>query len=378
MLTQFVPATIINEYRTPVYSLFVALLIKFFSLDFVIIIQSILGLATLFLHFFILQSLKAKPLPTTLILLAIVGNPLIFQWERFIMTETIAIFFVTVFLFAWVHIQISKKSWYWAILIVSGCTLMLIRPAFVLFPTVALLATALTAKKGRILYVLSACIIAAIPVIYQIGNIRFHQYYGIQHVGEIAAFGKILRYDLTPKTSLSASYFYEPTIRFGTTLSEKSPFILIDSLDPTLYQNTQKMNELQQFAKQVIIDNLPLYIGKTLVLYPTTFFDQLDNELLIRVTHKPPLWLSLLQLFGTIMHASMLVVVLLTPVAVVEFLKRKTIVTKAVAIGSLLICMQTMLHAALIYEEWGRLNAIIIPMGTLILGYWSGRLWRGK
>lgn len=366
-------STIINEFRTPIYPILVGFLLhQSGSLDSVVLLQHMLGIGTVLLVLLILRLLKASPLTSVCIGIAVAINPLLFQWERFIMTESLAVFMVMLFFYFWIRTYAKPSALGLIGMTVSGGIMMLIRPATIIIPFIPLLFRMIGRPIRKKIHLgLCIAIIAAVPFLYQMGNIVFHGYRGIQRAADIAQLGNILLSDMDISKGASVPFYFTAVTAYKQSGGILNPFTLIDTIGgDDIYQSTARMNELQLFTRLVLRNNIPVFLKQAVYRYPISLFDQSAYIEGIESIRYPPIGIILLYGFATIINLSMVINILLIPLACVVYYRSRTPLHEAVIVGSIIIALQTMFHAAVIYEEWSRLNAIIIPIATMILAFW--------
>jgi len=369
-------STIINEFRTPIYPMIVGFMLRQFgSLDGVVLLQQILGIGTVLLVLLILRSLKVSPWVFVCVGIAVAINPLLFQWERFIMTESLAIFMVMLFLYFWIHTY-AKPSVIWLIgLTLSGIIMMLVRPATIIIPFIPLLFRMIGRPiREKIQLGICMAIILAVPFLYQMGNIVFHGYRGIQRAADIAQLGNILLSDMDISKGASVPFYFTAVTRYRQLNGVPNPFRLIDTIgSDDIYQSTERMNDLQLFTRLVLQNNIPAFVKQAVYRYPASLFNQSAYLQVIKYIEHLPVEFVALYKYATGINLGIVLIILLVPFACVLYYRSRTRIHEAVIVGSIIIALQTMFHAALIYEEWSRLNAIIIPIATMILAFWITR-----
>ena len=112
-----------------------------------------------------------------------------------------------------------------------------------------------------------------VPALYIVGNTVYHEYKGIQHVGDIDVLGRILEFDTPIEAGKAYSYFYESVTDYRNRKGNPMPFEFINTYDDSMYVNTTRMNELQGFTRSVVLGNLPSYVTDAFATIPSAMTD---------------------------------------------------------------------------------------------------------
>jgi|GEM_PF-807861 len=393
MIKHPTPKTIISEFRTPLYPLFIASLGQLsgfnnviegyiFGPDFhytgrvIMGMQQFLGIVGIFLLVSLLVYMKFSNLTIFALSLFTSLNIIIFFWERTILTEGLATTTLLLLLFFLARIMKSPKSINFLFLWICFGVNFLLRPALILLPIVTLpfifLSLHKRVDKVKVIVTLIASIL--IPILYIAGNSVYHNYRGIQHVGDIDVFGRILEFNIPLDAGEKYTYFYEKVTEYKNNIGGFNAFAFIDYYDINMYTNTTRMNELQGFARTILLHNLPSYTTNAIATIPQimVYVSPSVREILDAPTSPIQIYFSgLALLYGTLLPLSLLTIPLY-PIAIYLFFQKKSVKRVLLAIlGSVAVSYVVLTSFVVFTEDYGRL---LSPMQPLFLVFIIGTI----
>lgn len=235
---------IINPYRTPLYPLFTQGLFvvsgqpagKFYTPEFfqvaslITTIQSTLSIAAFVLLFFALIFIGIPLRLSWIFILMTSCDYFVLLWERSILTEGLAIPWMIIVTAVALFMMRSRTLWRYVLLFLLFIIGFFLRPALLLVPIIIsgiLFFYRHTVRRGiAILILLGAYLL--VPFGYAKVNEYYHEYLGIQHVGDIDLLGKILEFQLPVESARSYEFYYNAVVA-SRNMSKKfpNPFELI-------------------------------------------------------------------------------------------------------------------------------------------------------
>ena len=361
--------TIISEFRTPLYPIFLASLSKLLGFNdgsTIADIQQLVGVAGVIIFFSFLIRMGFSRKTTLIFSLLTAGNILVFYWERALVTEGLATttFIMSLLIFA--HTLQTPRTKNFILLWISYGINFLLRPAFVFLPVVTLpfLFIVFKRRSEKLKVFITLLMSCLVPALYIVGNTVYHEYKGIQHVGDIDVLGRILEFDTPIEAGKAYSYFYESVTDYRNRKGNPMPFEFINTYDDSMYVNTTRMNELQGFTRSVVLGNLPSYVTDAFATIPSAMT---DVSPFIKISDDSIVFLHIffsgLLIFYRTLLPFTLVALFLYPIAMYLFIKEKS--TKRIllaTLGSVILC-QIFLTVLVVYkEDYGRLFASIQPL----------------
>ena len=188
-----------DAYRTPGYPVFLALIGAVqggVPGTWVVYAQAGLMVVTAFELYVLIFGLTSSRTAAAVGGILFGSNVRLLDWERLIMTESLAIFLVmTIVLAFWLWMLHRSASWA-VVFGVASILAVLTRPSLVYLP-VCLLAVVLVSDRRRWLPVLMVAASIYLPVLgYGVINDRLHPHAGLSAVGNINLLGKVLEYGM--------------------------------------------------------------------------------------------------------------------------------------------------------------------------------------
>lgn len=250
-------AALVSQYRMPLYPIFT----HFVGASALTAVQTGIGLLGLVILFFILDELNVSVRLRTPFLLFIALDIMLFTNERTVLTETLTIFFLLVTTL--VTIWTIKKPTIKNFLLVLGISIpsFLLRPTYILIPLPIVCCVILVHRKLYVVLcsVATILIFTLVPLSYRAANLSYHGYAGINETGEINILGRILYKNISIESAVGMPYYREVSAYRKTPGPFDNPYIFLSMLDPNIYQDSKRMNGLQQFTIRIVTANFGEY-----------------------------------------------------------------------------------------------------------------------
>jgi hypothetical protein len=197
--------TLFDVVRTPMYPMFLAFVFAFAGVDnFAAVVgaQAFLMVVAVLEIYALVQMLSGRRMVAAIVAGAIAINPAILQWERLILTEVIAYFWIVTCLWA-VTLYLRSRAWPAIVAIdISAAAALLTRPSLAFLPAVvfgALLLRAWYQRAGRLIWrqaLVGLALAYGVMGLHMLGNGLTWGYYGLSSIGSYNLFAKAFEYHL--------------------------------------------------------------------------------------------------------------------------------------------------------------------------------------
>jgi len=375
-------STIITPYKTPLYPFLVgatAFLVGKLGTPIgapgfaivgssILVVQTFIGIATLLLIYLGLSQIDKNKWRALFITLFFTIDPMLLAFERTMLTETVAIFFAVLTMYAMVMLLIKPTYRGFLLLGIASILGFLTRPAFLAIPLagVPFLLWFFFRKKNRVamgLVALTTLSYLLVPLIYSRINEFYDGYKGIQYVSDIAMLGRILEFKIPPEAGGEIVYLYDRVKRQQNSGIQRTAFEFIESFDPAFYGDKEKRNLLHTFVLRVVAANKGVYITNALRYIPLMFFDiSLETTVPSGSVLPATLFFRLLWNVYHLVQYPTILMIGCFPFLLFWFFKRTTISTTMIAVCSTVVVTQVLVTVGLIYyEDYGRLAMIFRP-----------------
>ncbi len=356
-----------NERRTPVYPLFVSI-IKVATPDaiyfWIIFIQTLLGLLTLYILYKIMSLLNTSPKFKLFLLLFFSLNPLIFAWEQVLLTESLSIFLLT--LSSYILLLFIKKPDFYHLLLLSlsSIFLFLLKPIFSYFPIISAISILLykPTKQKLVSGIIFLTIFILVLITYINHNKTYFSYSGINRTTDINLLGMIIKFNLDTEKAKNIGGFHQKLTEYKKINIEPQPYRFLEYYDPQIYAKNEIFQNLQQFNKEVLLSNLPIYIKKSLLQY---------SEATLEISHtipKPkdesifrPFFIILENIAAKTLFINFLTFPLLI-FSLYRFLKIKSLKNFAIFTIGVICTLHILTSIFFSYNEFGRLITPTLPL----------------
>lgn len=383
-----------NPSRTPIYPLVIGTVMwitgnihaplytasSYQGLGILVYIQTALGLLGIILLYLSMRDIGIRRIWSYLFSLFIGTNIMLFWQERAILTESITTFILITMTFFFIRI-LKKPTWKKFLGLFFIFTLaFLIRPNYVLLPFVLLPIIMMYHRKFWVsrLTMITMVAYAFVPGSYVYENAVLHGYVGITHIADINVLGRILRNNILVGSGGTVPYFYARVLDYRARgLDTSMPYMFLSNYDMMIYDNTQRLNELQTFTRKVIVGAFPQYAASVIRDVPNALLDVPDDSLLGLITIKSPVIHSLfigIAAFYQFIQYITFALFLFLPVTLISFFKRRKFEFAVLTFLGILSLYQIFVMLFYGYGDWGRLVGAGQPVFYLFSFYWLGRV----
>ncbi len=383
---------IINERRMPLYPIFMQTVMLFtghFQEDIssdrflkgallIILTQHVIGILSLIIIRKTLQLLNIKKTWVEIFTILMALNVLLFQWERELLTESLGIFLLMLSVYYLIKTLKSPKNSNIILLFIALILNFLNRPIyialpFILFPIVILTHHKIeTLLKNLIMSFIYVLLIMAI--IYH--NRSTFGYNGVTRTQDLALLGKILHYNIPVAPAKNNDYFYQNIIEYKKLDGDSNPFIFLEYFDHEIYNKNYLFNQLKAFNSNVILNNLPEFLSKSVQDFPRAMTETADVKPLNR---NNPGFLDDLFRFIYFLYKNLQLITFIilpaVPISIYLFFKHKTFANAAWASLGLISLYQILFSVFLDYEDFGRLMVVAQPIFYLYSFYCLGKIY---
>ncbi len=382
--------TIINPYRTPVYPVFIASIASITghaseetgtkefgnTMQIIGIIQSVLAIISLAVLFLTLCNSNFSFAFSFVFCLLQMINPLLFVWERVILTESIAISLEI--LTVCVGIALLKRPTTGSfILITILCILeFLLRPAFVLAPLGIFFIVLWHHKKARVTVVSIACcaICMLTPLVYSKIVEQNYGFFEIQTTAPLGLFGKILYERIPVEAAKTMAPLYSEVKEFRMSSNHQEPFTFFQYFNITNYNDPSYMNEIKMFNTIVIGSQLPYFILQSFKRLPVMLTDTQDIAVLFRSQSALGTIFRLLFIPMEIVQNLSYGILVFFPFALIRFLIKKTSLLESIILfcGTFAVLQLLVIFPVQQTDARGRyLSVYFVPLTFFCLYWWK-------
>ena len=377
----------VDHYRAPFYSLFLPLVVNlaggngalirtpvfFEKAFFVIAIQMVFGVAGMLLLYRSLEILKLNYKFRVFLVLFLVTNLIIFSWERLLLTESLATFFLIMTFYLTVKILLNPKAvhffWY---LLIAVCALML-RPFSIGMPLIPLLIIIFYHKKKSVILLSIAVILLYGSVIktYSTLNFKRFQFYGLSRAGDINALGKILLYRLPLEAGKNEKFTYDRVSDYTSLPRDPHPFRFLEQYNLQFEESVPDLLELKTFSRKVITASLSLYLLKSTEELPGGLAS-VSEKIMV-----PPAGANLESkilnigfMISRYMQYVFFLIFIFFPVSIFSFIRKPTEKSAAMLVAGCVSFYQILFSVYIAHGEYGRLIVPAQPMIYLFSLYY--------
>ncbi len=376
---------IINDERTPIYPLFLSTFMKaqrllgvpilsdefFFGAKPIVFTQHAIGILSIILLFFILESLKVRKIYAFLFSLFMAVNPLIFFWERTLLPETLSSFFLLLITFIFIKGLEKKKTIYFFLFLPTFIFGFLLKPVYILLPVFLLVIIPVfyRTKKSFLFFFLASILSLSIPYFYIKRNEASFGFRGINHSSDINLLGKILKFKLSVEEAKDIKYYYENIKDYRSKNENPMPYRFLEYYDTQIYNKKELLNLLPEFNFKVISANYKEFIVKSFQEFPKALLD--TSEIIASKNVDTPLgifFLGLFELFKKLQYLYFLAL-LLFPISIFQFIRKSSFSYAAAMFLGIISVYQIFFSIFFSYGEFGRLIAPAQPIIYLFVVY---------
>lgn len=384
---------VFNPFKSPLYGMFLHMILRatgwlsaptiktaeFYAFtQVVLLVQSAIGVAGAAVYYATLVQLGLSRRFIISVSLLHAANMLLIPWERTLLSETSGIFLMILLCYSFVCLLKSFRSRYIMLFILSSLMGLLLRPALVTAPLVLLAVLIIHYRSVQVLTTalfIGTGYLLAVFILVLLNTLNWG-YIGLQITGDINLLGKILELHVPVDSARSLAPFADILIEYRRSGQELHPYRLLDSYDPAIYTNFEKLDRLRAFTTTVIRNNAAAYLRGSLALVPKALSD-LDPVIAVSGTSPLGSLLRMLEEVYRVVSKSALVTILLLPIALYRLLSGRRSPRESTMTGfGVLGASQILLTVMLVYNEYGRLIAVVVPQLTIFSLYWLLHTYR--
>jgi len=263
-------------HRTPLVPVFIAIFKAFLGLKGVVAAQILLGAITIYVIYKILERISQNKALARLAALMLAFDPLVISHQTAIMSETLGLFFLMLFL--WLHLQLlsnlTKKRL--IITVINDCLLIMSRPIYIILPIGIYMYHLISSwwfkiklKKGLVLVAIAANCLFLIG--YQSINYFQHGFFGMTVISHINLLGKMVEYgylDNFKNEATTPENVKRIVLAYQDNPEEKSPYSLLNKSHPEIHSSRALVRVLQPVNKYFLLNYRVDYVKKTAKLIP--------------------------------------------------------------------------------------------------------------
>lgn len=363
---------ILNDERTPVYPILFTLSMNlagrtenkldipsfYKGAQILAFFQSAVAVISLLMLYKILHLLRLPDKVRYAIGMLTAVDIMVFSWERFLLTESLAISWMigAVYLALRTTKVKPRVTHYVYVALYLGLGFLL-RPAFVGIGFALVFAGLFISKKTAIQYGSITALYLVFPAALIISNAMNFNYKGINHVTDIAALGRILKNSI-PIESAKNNIFYPSVTSYRAQNSSYDPFDYLYYYDQTFLNRTDnkdKLNELKTFTGTVLKNHPFLYCGGLLRDFVPALLEAPSNSNPQYTIRYKPLWNFLYSLFKPVRFLQLLSLPLGILVFFIQWVKKRSYTEITVLLA---LCSYMLIASVTVYNDYGR---ILIP-----------------
>jgi len=263
-------------HRTPLVPVFIAIFKAFLGLKGVVAAQILLGAITIYVIYKILERISQNKALARLAALMLAFDPLVISHQTAIMSETLGLFFLMLFL--WLHLQLlsnlTKKRL--IITVINDCLLIMSRPIYIILPIGIYMYHLISSwwfkiklKRRLILVAIAANCLFLIG--YQSINYFQHDFFGMTDVSHINLLGKMVEYgylDNFKNEATAPEDVKRIILAYQDNPEDKSPHSLLNKSHPEIHSSRVLMRILQPVNEYFLLNYPVDYVKKTAELIP--------------------------------------------------------------------------------------------------------------
>lgn len=359
----------IQPYRTPIYPLFI-LFSRYISgmihvppMNVLMFLQSCMGIAGILLFYRLCLRLEIHRKLALIVTLLFATNMLFIAWERVLLTEALAIFYVLLFASIFVEQALKPKPVF--IMLLAGMSFVgfYLRPALILFSGMSFVVLFLYQRKFSVRKWICIAILFVVLFLgfHRYINLNKWAYNGLIMISDTNLFGKILEYNLPIESGKQYSFFYNNLTHYRENNGTPNPYRFYDVHDPDISVHMDRLAQMRMFTLAVISHNLQTFIFRSIFFIPWALSD-------VSVLIRPMLPKGLVEIYQGIQSMILLAIPFLL------FKARKTAISLLGVISFAYVFAMVMFG----YEDWGRLIVEVMPLILLFTVYLGKDLLMGS
>lgn len=378
----------LNERRLPVYPIFLQLgmllsgnykavigSMRFFQgAQMVFIMQSIAGVGSILLFYLLGTFLRFRPRHVLFLTFLMSQNIFIFMWERILLTESLAIFWLLAITYILLKACRNPRGIHFVLLFLFFILGFLLKPIYIAFPLLVLPFVCLLHPNKKTLAFSITTVILFFTCVFSLywHNYKTFNYKGINRIVDVNFLGKILEFNLPVEAGKENGPFAGLVNQYRTVDSFYNPFRFLERYGYDLDQSTFPYRELQQFNINIIRANLGQYLVKGSMQLPAALIDTKIDYLIITIgsnTYLNAYFDAVFQFFS-FMQIFLLTVFIAYPISLFQAIKRQTLSSVSLCLLGTIALYQISFSVFFSYGEYLRLVSPALPILYLFCFYW--------
>lgn len=381
-----------NQYRAPVYSILLAFMVNTLgeanaaifsgpfmtSVFYVIYLQMVIGILGLVILYRTLKILKLNFLHSLYFVLFIGTNIVIFSWERLLLTESLAVFCLTLFFYLTVKILDNARYIFFVLFLMLSVFTLMLRPFNIGLPVIPLFIAVLFHRKRRVtvfalmVLVLYFCFIR----IYSTYNFKRWGYLGVSRAGDLNLLGKILEFRLPVSAGQSEQYIYNLVVNYQSRERDPHPFRFLEYYNLLAVSDIPKLLPLKNFNRKVIMANFPTYLLKSAAHLPGAITEVSEKLIILPVNQSfASLVFNLNLMASRRLQLLFYLIFIFFPASLFQFLKARTILNSALVLAAGMSLYQIIFSVFIAHGEYGRLIIPAQPIMYFFCFYYLNKIF---
>ncbi len=317
-----------------------------------------------------------------LLMMIIYGMDLyIFGWEKNILTESLMMNFLIIYLYFLYQFISSNNLLFLFISVLVESLAFLLKPSylFLSFFCLPILLYHLfkNRKKNQFFSVILISLLSlVVPLYYRFENKRIYNYEGISVVFDYNLMGKVIQYELdTSKIKIDKDY--DEVLKIcATSRKNKAELRKINDCIKLLNLKNDSYNInantlMGKFARKTIMSQPVVYFVKSFFLLPTVFTEQEEGWIVIN--QKPRflnnLW-NLLSVFYRLVRYITLSFLIFYPFSIFQFFKKPDRTNTIIILAGTIVFYGIIVSTFFAHVEYDRLRSAVEPLLLLICFYY--------
>jgi len=379
-------AIFLDDSRPPVYPVFINIIMKltgnfqaepyspqFYSgIRVVILTQMILSVIGYLMLYQICRKIGLNQTVSFLISLLAGCNIMTLCMETTLMTESLTLFLLItiIALILWI-LQKPSPAPFIGLTVVYLLT-MFTKPLYAALPFIFTPVIVFFYRKTPKVWIYSSIHIVIVSIFiigYCVLNNSINHYPGLSRIGDYDLLGQILHYNLPIDSSITNHpFYYDKITSYRREGGDPMPFKFLVYADPYIYENKERLNEIRDFNKTIIFNNLPIFVSKSLGQTPQAFLA--GNDFYEVVSANSPsitqkIFQPLFYFFKTTLWLTFIVIPSYILI-LVRFLRKQSFLYTAYMVIGTLVIFQILSTVFFLYYDFGRILSVTQPFLYLI------------
>ena len=308
-------------------------------------------------------------------------NIVIFSWERLLLTESIATFFVILLFYLSVKILIEPKPIHFCYYLITCVLSLMLRPFSIGLPIIPMLIAIFYHKKVKVIYFSIAVLLIYLSFVqlYSYLNYKRWGYYGVSRASDINMLGKILLYKLPIDAGKDEKFIYEKVADYTSVERDPHPFRFLEHYNLLSEDDIVKLLPLKKFSQKVIMANLPTYMLQSTKQLPGALTEVSEKVIILPWKgNLSSMIFNIDLLIARYFQFLFYLIFIFSFFQLREFIKAKTVISSAMLIALGISLYQVIFSVYIAHGEYGRLIVPAQPIMYLFSFYWLTRFLKLK